>query len=74
MRILSKLENLIENSRKDVGHFWGLDAMDGEWDRTAESMMLNSAESGHPVFRATNALEREEVRSKGKGNKSVHFS
>ena len=24
---------------------------DGEWDRTAESMMLNFAESGHPVFR-----------------------
>ena len=28
---------------------------DGEWDRTAESMMLNFAESRHPVFRATSA-------------------
>ena len=28
---------------------------DREWDRTAESMMLNFAESGHPVFRATSA-------------------
>ena len=31
---------------------------DGEWDKTAESMMLNFAESGHPTFRATSALER----------------
>ena len=32
---------------------------DGEWDKTAGSMMLNFAESGHPVFRATSALEKE---------------
>ena len=25
---------------------------DGEWDKTAEGVMLNFAESGHPVFRA----------------------
>ena len=48
--------------------------LDGEWDRTAESMMLNFAESGHPAFRATSALERGELRSKGKGKKSVHFN
>ena len=29
----------------------------GEWDKTAEGMMLNFAESGHQVFRATSALE-----------------
>ena len=33
---------------------------DGGWDKTSESMMLNFAESWHPVFRATNALERGE--------------
>ena len=33
---------------------------DGEWDKTAEGMMLNFAESGHPVYRATIALERGE--------------
>ena len=32
---------------------------DGEWDRTAESMMLNFAGGGHPVFHATSALEKE---------------
>ena len=40
--------------------------LDGEWDRTAEIMMLNFAESGHPVFRATSALERGELKSKEK--------
>ena len=32
----------------------------GDWDKTAERMMLNFAESGHPIFRATSALERGE--------------
>ena len=40
------------------------DKPDGEWDKTAEGMMLNFAESGRPVFRATSALERGELRSK----------
>ena len=35
---------------------------DGEWDKTAEGIMLNFAESGHPVFRARSALEREEFK------------
>ena len=37
----------------------------GEWNKTAEVMMLNFAESGHPVFRAT-ALERGELKKKTK--------
>ena len=37
-------------------------------------MMINFAESGHPVFRASNALERGELKSKGKGVKSIHFN
>ena len=36
--------------------------------------MLNFAESGHPVFRATSVLERGELRSKGKGKKIIHFN
>ena len=36
-------------------------------------MMLNFAESGHPIFRATSALERGGLRSKEKGKKSIHF-
>ena len=37
-------------------------------------MMLNFAESGHLIFRAIGALERGELRSKEKGNKSIHFN
>ena len=36
--------------------------------------MLNLAESSHPIFRATSALERGELRSKAKGKKSIHFN
>ena len=43
---------------------------DGEWDKTAEGMMPNFAESGHPAFRSSSALERGEVKSKGKGVKT----
>ena len=50
------------------------DKPDGEWDKTAEGMMLHFAESGHTIFRATRALERGELRSKVKGKKSVHFN
>ena len=59
-----------ENARKFPEgrcHFWGLDARRNGLEPTlrnrtengtAESMMLNFAESGHPAFRATIALER----------------
>ena len=47
---------------------------DGDWDRIAERMMMNFAESGHPVFRAASALERGELRSEEKGKKSIHFN
>ena len=48
--------------------------LDGEWDKTAECMMLNFTECWHPVFRASNALERGELKSKGKGVKAIHFN
>ena len=32
------------------------------------------AESGHPIFRATSALERGELKSKRTGVKSIHFN
>ena len=43
-------------------------------DSTAEVMMLNFAASGHPVFRATSASERGELKSKGGGKKSIHLN
>ena len=36
--------------------------------------MLNFAEGGHPIFRATSALERGELRSEGKEMKSILFN
>ena len=47
------------------------DKPDGDWDKTAENMMINFAESGHPVCRASSALERGELKSKGKSKKSI---
>ena len=55
------------------------DSPQGEWDRMAEKMMLEFAESGHPVFRATSPLSRGQLKSKGSlwcrpGNDSNCFS
>ena len=47
---------------------------DGSWDRTAQKMLLNFAETMHPIFRGTSALERVDLRSKGGGEKSIHFN
>ena len=43
------------------------DSPQGEWDKMAELMMLKFGESGHPVFRATRALSRGQLKSKGGG-------
>ena len=46
----------------------------GAWDNIAEKMLLEFAESGHPTFRATTPLSRGQLKSKGRGKLSVHFS
>ena len=46
----------------------------GAWDYIAEEMLLKFAESGHPIFRATTPLSRGQLKSKGKGKVSIHFS
>ena len=48
------------------------DSPQGEWDRMAEKMMLEFAQSGHPVFRATSPLSRGHLKSKGGGKLSIH--
>ena len=45
----------------------------GEWDRVAEQMMIQFAESGHPIFRSTSPLFRGVLKSKGGGQLSIHF-
>ena len=36
--------------------------------------MLHFGESGHPVFRGSSAFERADLKSKGKGQLSIHFN
>ena len=46
----------------------------GAWDKIAEKMLLEFAESGHPTFRATTPLSRGQLKSKGRGKLSIHFA
>ena len=48
------------------------DSPQGEWDKLAEKMLLEFAESGHPIFRATSPLSRGQLKSKGHGKLSIH--
>ena len=43
------------------------DSPQGVWEKIAERMLLELAESGHPIFRATSPLSRGQLKSKGHG-------
>ena len=51
------------SEEKWYGNF--TDKPDGSWDRMAEEMNVNFSGSGNPIFRASSAFERGELRSKG---------
>ena len=84
--ILLQLRMVLADSCWDVGHFWGRgsekkwygthsDKPDGSWDRMAEEMMLNFAESGHPIFRATGAKEKWRIKKQRQGKEvSFHYN
>ena len=44
------------------------------WDNIAEQMLLEFAESGHLIFRATTPLSTGILKSKGRGKRSIHFA
>ena len=46
----------------------------GAWDNIAEQMLLEFAECGHPIFRATTPLSRGQLKSKRRGKLSIHFT
>ena len=48
------------------------DSPQGIWDKIAERMLLEFAESGCPIFRATTPLSRSILKSKGRGKLSRH--
>ena len=49
------------------------DSPQGIWDKMAERMLLESAGSGCPIFRATTQLSRGHLKSKGRGKLSIHY-
>ena len=49
------------------------DSPQGIWDNIAEKMLVEFAESGCPIFRATTPLSRGQLRSKGHGKLSIHY-
>ena len=50
------------------------DSPKGTWDNIAEKMLVEFAESGCPIFRATTPLSRGKLKSKGHGKLSIHFT
>ena len=50
------------------------DSPQGIWDKLAEKMLIEFAESGCPNFRATTPLSRGQLKSKGHGKLSIHFA
>ena len=46
----------------------------GAWDNIAGQMLLEFAESGHPIFRATTPLSRGTLNSKRRGKLLIHFA
>ena len=46
----------------------------GIWDHIADEMLLELAESGRPIFRATTPLSRGNLKTKGHGKLSIHFT
>ena len=44
----------------------------GIWDHIADKRLLEFAESGCPIFRATTPLSRSKLKSKGHGKLSIH--
>ena len=50
------------------------DSPQGIWDKIAEKMLLEFAESGCPIFRATTPFSRGQLKSKGHGKLSIHYA
>ena len=50
------------------------DSPQGIWDNLAEKMLIEFAESGCPIFRATTPLSRGQLTSKGHGKLPIHFA
>ena len=82
--IQRQFRNMILHSLAVIGLSWSLDQnnwygtctekLDRSWETIAEDMVANFSDSGHPIFRASSALERGELRSKGGRKKFLYIS
>ena len=50
------------------------DSPQGIWNNIAEKMLIEFAESGCPICRATTPLSRGQLKSKGHGKLSIHLA
>ena len=50
------------------------DCPQGAWDHIADEMLVEFAERGRPIFRATTPLSRGTLKSKGHGKLSIHVT
>ena len=50
------------------------DSPQGECDNMAERMLVEFAESGCPIFRATAPLSRGQLKNKGHGKLTIHYA
>ena len=82
--MLNSFLHFQEDLEQDNGHFSVLvqrkkwysmkeDNPQGIWDKLADKMLIEFAESGCPIFRATSPLLRGQLKSKGHGKLSIHF-
>ena len=53
---------------------WSFIGPQGIWDPIADDMLLEFAENGHPIFRATTPFSRGNLKSIGHGELSIHFT
>ena len=77
------LKYLRENLVLDNGYLWDQilkrsfsveNSPQGSWDHITDEMLLEFAESGHPIFRATTPLSRGILKSKGHGKLYSFFA
>ena len=66
--------HLLVQVPKRSGILWKRIAPQGIWDHIVDMMLLEFAESGCPIFRATTPLSRCNLKSKGHGKLSMHFT
>ena len=66
--------HLFVQVQRKSGILWKRIAHKEFWDHIAEKMLVEFAESGCPIFRATTPFSRRKLKSKGHGKLSIHFA